>query len=106
MGFIQAGAGFMIIATLTIVNGFDLVRTNALKMLVVLFCTLVALAIFIRNGHIDWGLGIALGFGNAVGAWVGSQWAVEKGDKRIRVVLVCAVLAFATQLVWKSFLTS
>ena len=29
MGFIQAGVGFMIIATLTIVNGFNLVRTNA-----------------------------------------------------------------------------
>ena len=53
MGFIQAGVGFMIIATLTTVNGFDLVRTNALKMLVVLFCTLVALVIFIRQGYVQ-----------------------------------------------------
>ena len=106
MGFIQAGAGFMIIATLTIVNGFDLVRTNALKMLVVLFCTLVAMAIFIREGHVNWGFGIALGLGNAIGAWIGSQWAVEKGDRRIRIVLVCAVLVFSTRLIWKSFLAT
>ena len=103
MGFIQAGVGFMIIATLTTVNGFDLVRTNALKMLVVLFCTLVALVIFIRQGYVIWGLGIALGLGNAGGAGIGSHWAVEKGDQRIRVVLVCAVLAFSGRLMWKSF---
>ena len=103
MGFIQAGVGFMIIATLTTVNGFDLVRTNALKMLVVLFCTLVALAIFIREGYVIWGLGVALGLSNAAGAWIGSHWAVEKGDQRIRIVLVCAVLVFSAHLMWKSF---
>jgi uncharacterized membrane protein YfcA len=102
MGFIQAGVGFMIIATLTIVNGFNLVRTNALKMFVVLFCTLVALIIFVINKHVDWRLGISLGVGNAAGAWIGSHWAVEKGDKWIRIVLVVTVLAFAIKLIWTS----
>ena len=54
MGFIQAGVGFMIIATLTIVNGFNLVRTNALKMFVVLFCTLVALSFWIVSQLLDY----------------------------------------------------
>jgi len=102
MGFIQAGVGFMIIATLTIVNGFNLVRTNALKMFVVLFCTLVALIIFVVNKHVDWRFGISLGVGNAAGAWIGSHWAVEKGDKWIRIVLVVTVLAFAIKLIWTS----
>ncbi|MFP6720967.1 MAG: sulfite exporter TauE/SafE family protein [Candidatus Poribacteria bacterium] len=102
MGFIQAGVGFMIIATLTIVNGFNLVRTNALKMFVVLFCTLVALIIFVINKHVDWRFGISLGVGNAAGAWIGSHWAVEKGDKWIRIVLVVTVSAFAIKLIWTS----
>ena len=102
MGFIQAGVGFMIIATLTIVNGFNLVRTNALKMFVVLFCTFVALIIFVINDHVNWGIGISLGGGNAVGAWVGSHWAVEKGDKWIRIILVVTVSAFAIKLIWTS----
>ena len=38
-GFIQAGAGFIIIAALTLTNGFDLVRTNAIKLFVVFFYT-------------------------------------------------------------------
>ncbi len=106
MGFIQAGVGFMIIATLTTVNGFDLVRTNALKMFVVLFCTFVALIIFVTNDHVNWGMGIALGGGNAVGAWVGSHWAVEKGDKWIRIILVVTVSAFAMKLIWTSLTQS
>ena len=56
IGFIQAGVGFLIIATMTTVNGFSLVRTNALKMFVVFFCTLMALSIFVVKGHVDWGL--------------------------------------------------
>ena len=106
MGFIQAGVGFMIIATLTTVNGFDLVRTNALKMFVVLFCTFVALIIFVTNDHVNWGMGIALGGGNAVGAWVGSHWAVEKGGKWIRIILVVTVSAFAIKLIWTSLTQS
>ena len=106
MGFIQAGVGFMIIATLTTVNGFGLVRTNALKMFVVLFCTFVALIIFVTNDHVNWGMGIALGGGNAVGAWVGSHWAVEKGDKWIRIILVVSVSAFAIKLIWTSLTQS
>ena len=106
MGFIQAGVGFMIIATLTIVNGFNLVRTNALKMFVVLFCTFVALVVFVVNGHVNWEVGIALGGGNAVGAWIGSHWAVEKGDKWIRIILVIMVMAFAVKLIWTSLAPS
>ena len=101
-GFIQAGAGFIIIAALTLTNGFDLVRTNAIKLFVVFFYTAIALFIFIRSGNVQWGLGLTLAVGNATGAWIGSHWAVDKGDKWIRVVLVVTVLAFAIRLFWKT----
>ncbi len=101
-GFIQAGAGFIIIAALTLTNGFDLVRTNAIKLFVVFFYTVIALFVFIRSGNVQWGLGLTLAVGNATGAWIGSHWAVDKGDKWIRVVLVVAVLAFAIRLFWKT----
>ena len=100
-GFIQAGAGFLIIAALTLTNGFDLVRTNAIKVFVVFFYTVIALIVFIKNGNVNWSLGLTLAVGNATGAWIGSHWAVTKGDKWIRVVLVVAVLAFAIKLFWQ-----
>ena len=103
IGFIQAGVGFMIIMTITTVNGFSLVRTNALKMFVVFFGTLIALLIFVIEGHVDWGLGLALAGGNSIGVSIGSHWAVAKGDKTIRIILVCSILVFSARLIWKSF---
>jgi uncharacterized membrane protein YfcA len=101
-GFIQAGAGFIIIAALTLTNGFDLVRTNAIKLFVVLIYTIIALYVFIKSGNVNWSLGLTLAVGNATGAWIGSHWAVAKGDKWIRVVLVVAVVAFAIRRFWET----
>ena len=103
IGFIQAGVGFMIIVTITTVNGFSLVRTNALKMFVVFFATLMALSIFVMKGHVDWGLGLALAGGNSIGVSIGSHLAVAKGDRTIRIILVCSILVFSARLIWKSF---
>ena len=101
-GFIQAGVGLLIITGLRLLTGIDLVRTNAIKVFVIFFYTVVALGIFIAKDKVDWYLGPTLAVGNACGAWLGSHWAVEKGDKWIKVVLIVAVLAFAVRLVWLS----
>lgn len=101
-GFIQAGVGFMIIAALTSINGYDLVRANAIKLFVSIFYNLVALAVFIKSGNVDPFLGLTLALGNATGAWFGSHWAVDSGEKWIKVVLVVTSLAFAIRLVWQT----
>ena len=101
-GFIQAGVGFIIITALMLTNGFDLVRTNAIKVFVIFFYTIIALIVFIKSGNVHWSLGLTLAVGNATGAWIGSHWAADKGDKWIRVVLVVAVVAFAIRLVWQT----
>ena len=102
-GFIQAGVGLLIITALRLLTGMDLVRTNAIKVLVIFFYTVVALGIFIMEKQVDWTLGVTLAVGNATGAWIGSHWAVEKGDKWIKVVLVVAVLVFSVNLALKPF---
>lgn len=101
-GFIQAGVGLLVITALRLLTGIDLVRTNAIKVFVICFYTVVALGIFIMKGKVNWYLGPTLAVGNACGAWVGSHWAVEKGEKWIKVVLIVAVVAFAIRLVWQS----
>ena len=101
-GFIQAGVGLLIITALRLLTGMDLVRTNAIKVFVIFFYTVVALGIFIMGGKVNWYLGPTLAIGNACGAWLGSHWAVEKGDKWIKVMLIVAVIAFAIRLVWLS----
>lgn len=102
-GFIQAGVGLLVIATLRILDGGDLVITNAHKVFIIFFYTIIALGIFISKGHVNWVLGLTLAMGNATGAWIGSHFAVKMGDKWIKVVLVIAVVASVTKLLWDSF---
>ena len=101
-GFIQAGVGLLIITALRLLTGMDLVQTNAIKVFVIFFYTVVALGIFIHGDKVNWYLGPTLAVGNACGAWLGSHWAVEKGEKWIKVMLIIAVIAFAIRLVWLS----
>lgn len=97
-GFIQAGIGFVMIAVLTNVNGFSLVKTNSAKVFIALVYTSAALAVFIYNDIIDWQYGIVLAAGNSLGGWVTSRWSVKKGDKWIRWFLIITVTTMAIKL--------
>jgi uncharacterized membrane protein YfcA len=97
-GFIQAGVGFIIMAALTNINGLSLVKTNAIKVFVVLVYTTSALAIFIYNDMINWHYGITLAVGNSAGAWIASRWSVKAGDKWIKRLLIVAVTGLAIKL--------
>lgn len=96
-GFIQGGIGFLLITALTIA-GYDLVRTNALKVLVVLIFTPFALGIFIINGQVDFFKGCVLAIGNGTGAWLATRVVVEKGHNFIRWIVMIAVVGFAVKL--------
>jgi len=97
-GFIQAGVGFIMIAALTTINGFSLVKTNSAKVFVVLTYTLAAIVVFILEDKIDWTYGLVLASGNGAGGWIGSRWSVNKGDKWIKRVLLVTVFAMAIRL--------
>lgn len=97
-GFIQAGVGFLIIAALTSINKFSLVKTNSAKVFVIFIYTISALVVYITEGKINWIYGITLAIGNSAGAWIASRWSVKKGDVWIRRILVAAVIIFAIKL--------
>lgn len=97
-GFVQAAVGLLIIATLVLITGLDLVQTNSHKMFVVGVYTLAALATFALSGQVNWGIGLILALGNGIGGWIGSHWAVTKGEKWIRIALAVAVVAMAARL--------
>jgi len=97
-GFIQAGVGFLMIAALTSINGFSLVKTNSAKVFVALVYTLAAMVVFIIEDKVDWGYGIVLAAGNSIGGWIGSRWSVSKGDAWIKRFLVVTVIALSIKL--------
>ncbi|MFH6982640.1 sulfite exporter TauE/SafE family protein [Marinoscillum luteum] len=97
-GFIQAGVGFLIIATLTGVHGFNMAKTNSIKSFVIVCYTLVALGIFWWEDQIRWDYGLTLAAGNSAGGWIASRWSVGKDDKWIRIILIVTVVGLAIKL--------
>lgn len=96
-GFVQAGIGFLILAVTT-QAGLDLVRGNALKVLVILLLTALSLAIFAGAGKVQWLPGLVLGAGSVLGAFVGARLTVKKGHDWIRGVVTVTVIVFAIAL--------
>jgi len=96
-GFVQAGIGFLLAAVATWA-GLDLVRGNALKVLVVLLLTPLSLAIFAWSGRVDWLVGLPLAAGHLLGALAGVRWTVLKGHVWIKRFLTVTVIAFAIKL--------
>ena len=97
-GFIQAGVGFIIIALLPAINGLSLLKTNSVKVFVVLTFNLSAIAVFAWQGKIDWTYGLVLACGNATGAWLGTKWSLKIGEKWIKIVVVITVITMAIKL--------
>jgi uncharacterized membrane protein YfcA len=96
-GFIQAGVGIFLLAGLVLGAGYDLVRANAVKLLIVLCFTPFALAVFVIGDQVQWGIGLILGIGNMLGAWVASRMAVKRGVRFVRFVLIAVVIAAAVK---------
>lgn len=99
-GFVQAGVGFLVLAVTT-GGGLDLVRGNALKVLLVLAYTPITLAIFGISGKVDWLAGSALAAGNLTGGLLGVRLTVLRGDAWVRRIVTAAILVFAIKL-WLS----
>ncbi|RKD33453.1 sulfite exporter TauE/SafE family protein [Thermohalobacter berrensis] len=97
-GLIQAGVGFIIIASLTLITGFSLVRINSMKVLIVAIYMIISLLIFIINGKVNWLYGLSLAIGNGLGAFIGSNLSVKKGDKWIKVILTISILLMSAKL--------
>lgn len=91
-GFVQVGVGYLLLAALVLGSGYDLVKANALKILVTFVYTPFAFAIFIWHNHVDWIYGLALAVGTFIGGWIAATLAIKKGAGFVRWVLIAIIL--------------
>ena len=96
-GALQAGVGLFLIAALAR-SGLDLVRANAVKVVIIGALTLVAVPVFILEGQIDWAFASALVVGFALGGELGARAALAGGERLIRAMLVVAVFAMSGRM--------
>ncbi|MEM9134656.1 MAG: sulfite exporter TauE/SafE family protein [Actinomycetota bacterium] len=103
-GAVQAGVGLLLLLVLSRA-GFDLVTANAVKVLVILVITLIAVPVFILNDQVRWLQAFVLSLGTASGGYLGANLAVEGGERLIRPVLVVVVLVLASRMIglWELF---
>ena len=96
-GSFQAGVGIPLLFALSYA-GFDLVRANAIKVIVTAVLTLTAVPVFLLAGQIAWGPAGVLAVGYSAGAALGARLAVRGGERLIRPVLAAAVIALAGRM--------
>ena len=85
-------AQIMLIAAIAGSLRYDLVRTNALKMLCTIGFTLVALSVFIVRGQVQWVPGLVLACGTMLGAHYSVKLAIKVSQKALKWFLFIMTL--------------
>jgi uncharacterized protein len=97
-GFIQVGVGYFLLMSLVVGVGYDLVKANAVKNLIVFLYAIFALAVFVIDGQVNYLYGLILSAGSVIGALIASYLAVKKGAGFIRAVIVASVILTILQV--------
>jgi len=96
-GAFQAGVGIALIFALNHA-GYDLVRANSIKVIVIAALTGIAIPVFIFGGQVSWIPAGLLAIGFAFGGSLGARLAVAGGERLIRPVLLVSVIALAGRM--------
>jgi len=78
--------------------GYNLRRATAHARLLNFTSNLAALLLFLPGGHVIWSIGLLMGIGQLIGAWIGSHLVLRHGTRLVRPVLVTASLAVSVKL--------
>lgn len=95
-GYIYIGLGYVILAVTIWSMHLDIITANVIKGFVIFVSTPFALAVFMLNGQVDYGVGLLHGAGNVIGALLASHFAIGWGVKFVRIfTLVVVAICFA-----------
>ncbi len=97
-GFIHVGIGYLLLISIVLGAGFDLVKANAIKVFIVLLYVPFSLAVFIYNDEVNYLYGFTLAIGNVIGAIIASKMAISNGANFVRWVIVVVVVITAANI--------
>ena len=98
-GFFGPGVGSLLIVVFTLVFGDTLTRASGNAKVVNLASNLAALCIFASQGLVLWRISLPMAAANALGAVIGARFALSKGDRLVRAVVLVVVCAVILKLV-------
>lgn len=97
-GFLHMGVGYALLAGIVLGAGYDLVKANAIKVLIIFIWSPVILVVFLINGQVNLYYGLILSIGNVVGALIASRLAVKQGAGFVRWVIIVIILLTAAHV--------
>lgn len=97
-GFLHMGVGYALLAGIVLGAGYDLVKANAIKVLIILIWAPFILVVFMIHGQVNYLYGLILSIGNVAGALIASRLAVKKGTSFVRWVIVLVILLTAAHI--------
>ena len=97
-GFVHVGVGYLFIAVLVLSNGYDLLKANILKNVLVLCYVPFSLMVFVWQGNVCWKYGLIHAIGNVIGAWLAAHLAIKKGAPFIRYIILILIVLVILQL--------
>lgn len=97
-GFFGPGVGSMLIVAFVLLFGDTLTRASGNAKVVNLASNLAALALFTARGTVAWRIALPMAAANALGAFVGARLAIRRGDRFVRVVVLCVVTVLVVKI--------
>ena len=105
-GFFGPGTGTFWTMAFVLALGFNLTRATAYTKVMNFASNLSALAFFLWGGDVALVAGLLMGFGQVVGARMGSRMVIAKGTRLVRPVFLTVVFALTLKLIYSSFAAS
>jgi len=97
-GFFGPGTGTFFAAGFVLLLGWNLRRATAGTKLLNFTSNLASLLFFAAGGQVVWSIGLGMGLGQMVGAWIGSHLVIRHGSALIRPLLVSVSILVSLKL--------
>ena len=97
-GFFGPGTGTFLILGFVFLLGHGLTRASAEAKVVNFASNLAAFLLFAAQGKVDWAIALPMAGAQLVGGYTGSQIALRGGDRLVRWVVLCVVVALVLKL--------
>jgi uncharacterized protein len=92
-GFIGPGTGSFLVLMFVSLLGFDFMNASAHAKMVNLATNAASIIYFASSGHILYELALPMAACNMLGGFIGTRFALLKGNRFIRVFFLCVVCA-------------
>ncbi len=102
-GFFGPGTGTFWAMAFVLGLGFNLTKATGYTKVMNFASNISSLLFFLLGGYVLFVPGLVMGFGQLLGARIGSRMVVAKGAKFIRPIFIAMVLAITAKLLYDSY---